>query len=489
MNDAPRAHFVDGLRVTALHLNHLQDSALAAAGDLREIVGLGRIGVGLRLIVDGATVTLTRGLAIAPDGSRIRLDEDTPVAVPDGTGPFGVRLTASTHDLEAARFADEPTIVFADVAVGVVDDATTPAAGPATLVIGSVSRTGSDLEATQPPELFVPPGNHGHSGAFFLDGSGRWRFDGVALTGTGKVGPPGPPGGPGPPGPQGDPGPGGPSGEAGQPGADGAAGAAGPTGATGAVGPQGLQGEPGPPGPAGEPGPQGEPGAAGETGASGPPGAAGETGPPGPRGPQGDPGPTGEPGPQGPLGPAGERGAKGDAGEPGAIGPQGEVGPPGAVGPQGEAGPPGPAFDLAVLKGLSWEPVKPVKPAQARKLLQEIRFAFDRRLDPRPLEGRSAQVVTAWFSPAQPTAPAQVVRGEAKVDGESVLWTIDPNALGQVLELSVQVGATVLFDLNCDFVLDEKNGLPASACSSPLVGAHLPRPGGILRTWLQIEAG
>ena len=53
MIDAPRAHFVDGLRVTALHLNHLQDSALAAASDLREIVGLGRIGIGLRLLVDG----------------------------------------------------------------------------------------------------------------------------------------------------------------------------------------------------------------------------------------------------------------------------------------------------------------------------------------------------------------------------------------------------------------------------------------------------
>ena len=61
MIDAPRANFVDGLRVTALHLNHLQDSALAAAEDLREIVGLGRIGIGLRLVVEGGAVTLSRG--------------------------------------------------------------------------------------------------------------------------------------------------------------------------------------------------------------------------------------------------------------------------------------------------------------------------------------------------------------------------------------------------------------------------------------------
>ena len=91
MSDAPRANFVDGLRVTALHLNHLQDSALAATRDLREIVGLGRIGLGLRLLTSGGagggTVVVTPGVALAPDGSPLRLDEETPVVFP-GDGEF-----------------------------------------------------------------------------------------------------------------------------------------------------------------------------------------------------------------------------------------------------------------------------------------------------------------------------------------------------------------------------------------------------------------
>ena len=268
MIDAPRAHFVDGLRVTALHLNHLQDSALAAAEDLREIVGLGRVGVGLRLLVDGGAVTLSRGLAIAPDGSRIRLDEDTPVTLPDGDGPFAVRITAASHDLEAARIGDEPTILFGDSTVEVVG-ADAAAAGLSTIELGSVSRSGDGVSADQPDALFVPPGNHGHSGAFFQDASGRWRFDGVAIGGAAEAGPPGPPGAPGA---QGDPGPAGPQGEPGPTGADGAPGAdgaAGPTGPTGPVGPAGPQGELGPAGPQGDPGPPGDAGPAGEAGPAG----------------------------------------------------------------------------------------------------------------------------------------------------------------------------------------------------------------------------
>ena len=56
-----------------------------------------------------------------------------------------------------------------------------------------------------------------------------------------------------------------------------------------------------------------------------------------------------------------------------------------------------------------------------------------------------------------------------------------------MLDAVTQTGGTVLLDLNCDFVLD-RDGLPVSACSAQLAGGKpLPRPGGILRTWLQIR--
>jgi hypothetical protein len=155
-------------------------------------------------------------------------------------------------------------------------------------------------------------------------------------------------------------------------------------------------------------------------------------------------------------------------------------------GQEGPVGPPGPAFDLAVLRRLSWRPETPQRLATARNTLGGMSFDFDRDLDPAPLERRNAQVVTAWFSRPSATEPVRMVRGTAAIQGNRVIWTCDPNDMGIVLELSTQTGALLLLDLNCDFVLDTR-GQPASACSSTLVGAHLPRPGGILRTWLQIQ--
>lgn len=333
MIDAPRARFVDGLRVTALHLNHLQDSALGAAGDLREIVGLGRIGIGLRLLVDGTTLTVSRGLAIAPDGSRIRLDEDAPVVVPAGDGPFTVRLAASSHDLEAARLGDEATIVFADTLVELTDPSTVPAVNPSALVIGTVRRESDALVAEQPAELFVAPGDHGHSGQFFQDASGRWRWDGVAIGGSGSVG---------------------------------------------------------------------------------------STG-----------------------------------------------------------------LDLTVLKGLSWEPRQAIPFDRAGEVLRELAFVFDRNLDPSRAEGREGQIVTAWFLAEAPLSSALVIRGRVKIGDNQVVWSAIDDDIRLVIQRVRQQPATVLLDLNCDFVIDEA-GRPVSACSSTLVDVHLPRPGGILRAWLLI---
>src|SRR5205085_2921510 len=112
-------------------------------------------------------------------------------------------------------------------------------------------------------------------------------------------------------------------------------------------------------------------------------------------------------------------------------------------------------------------------------------FTFDRDLDPGPLDGRAAMVVTAWFWTDQPTDTARAVRGTVKIDGGRVVWAIDPNALGTVLEASTQPGGILTLDLNCDYVLD-RDGQPVSSCAG-LVGKQLPRPGGILRTWYLIR--
>ena len=500
MSDAPRAQFMDGLRVTALHLNHLQTAALRAARDLREIVGFGQVGAGLRLIVDGGAVTLTPGLGFTSGGASIRIEEDAPISLPPGDGSFRISLRASSHDLEGARVGDQPTIIFDDTLIEVVDASSATSADPDLLVIGQVDVAGGAPTVTQDASLFMAPAGHGHSGQFFQDARGRWRFDGRALAGGGGAGAPGPPG---PPGAQGAQGAQGQQGEQGIPGTQGAAGEPGPLGSAGQPGAPGPQGEPGVPGQAGIPGPPGGPGPQGEVGPPGPqgePGTAAEVGAPGPAGepgPAGPPGPAGEagaPGEVGASGPAGDAGPPGIPGLPGPTGPPGEAGLPGQPGARGDVGPAGPpgtgaGFDIAVLKELSWDPFAslPARPA-VDQMLKGLVFVFDRPIQPDMIKRSSRQVVEVWLRLNEPATQVRALSGFAAAEGDSVVWRVDDKDVGTVINFASKLGGTVVIDLNCDVVLDEL-GQPASSCWTSLFAGHLPRPGGIMRTWLQMVPG
>ena len=240
MTESQKTRFVDGLRVTPLHLNHSQATAEQAVRDLRGVVGLGKIGYGFRLVLseDAAQVTLSPGLAFSPSGLRLALDEGVTLTVPEGTGPFSVVLRAENHDEPSARLDELATVIYEDTAVEVAAGEIAPDADA--LVVGTLERGDDEaLSVGQDGQLFLAPAYHGHTGAFFQDELGFWRFDGRALLvdedgNTGPAGPPGaqgPQGDPGPegaegrPGPQGDPGPAGTAGRAGSSGAGGRRGA------------------------------------------------------------------------------------------------------------------------------------------------------------------------------------------------------------------------------------------------------------------------
>src|SRR5687767_14903685 len=100
MTDIPGTRFVDGLRVRPVHLNHLQSVLAKGLDDLRRVTGTGRVGAGLRLVVEGDAVQLTAGLGFTPSGHPVRRDEATTVTVPDGTDPtpVGVRAVSRPDD-------------------------------------------------------------------------------------------------------------------------------------------------------------------------------------------------------------------------------------------------------------------------------------------------------------------------------------------------------------------------------------------------------
>ncbi len=357
MADDARSQFVEGLRVTAGHLQHLQDRLRDAVADLRRTVGLRRIAWGLRVTLDGTALQVSAGVAFSPSGVRLALD--SAVALAGAQAGQRVVLRASNADSAALRVGNTPTVIsLLTQATLEADDGSD--VGPDALVIASLQAGEGAATVQQAASLFAATGAHSHSGEHRQDADGRWYYDGAPLVGSagppGPVGPAGPPGADGaagapglagdtgPPGAPGDTGPPGPAGEAGPPGPPGPSDGAGPPGPAGEAGPPGAPGEAGPPGPAGDAGPAGaagEAGPAGAAGEAGTPGAAGEAGPPGPAGEAGPPGPAGETGPPGPAGEAGVAGAVGAAGEPGPAGERGADGAPGAAGAAGERGEPG----------------------------------------------------------------------------------------------------------------------------------------------------
>ncbi len=72
----------DGLRITTEHMDHLQGSFHSALQDIREILGLGKVYYGFKIIPrDAHTITVQPGLAFDFQGNRIVCDEPKDVEV------------------------------------------------------------------------------------------------------------------------------------------------------------------------------------------------------------------------------------------------------------------------------------------------------------------------------------------------------------------------------------------------------------------------
>jgi hypothetical protein len=446
----PYTRFVDGLRVTPRHLNHLQDALYQAILDLRHTVGTGRIAYGMRLQVHEGVLTLSPGVAFDIEAHRLAVDEPAAIELPATGTSFQIALACEGFDEPVLRVKEAGTLYSSRTVIAAVPEGEPPPQHA--LVIGSVTRSGETLVIQQVAELFATASEHHHSGQHFRDAEGLWRFDGPALEGP-----------PGPPGPQGP------------------TGAPGPSGASGA---QGERGEPGTAGPAGAQGPQGPQGATGAPGLAGPQGiqgAQGAAGAQGLPGPQGQAGPQGLPGPQGPTGTQGLTGAQGQAGT------QGVAGPRGLPGTQGEPGV-GLDPDPTLIERLSWDPFK-VQPLDTLlELLSVLSFEWNRPLDPRSVTRAQVGMVSVRFQGDAKSAPTVELFGDVSLKTASLRWS--PTADLRLLRESVEQRAIVFIDVRCDYIFDER-GRPVSGNASRFAGidAGPLAPGGIFSTWIAFAAG
>src|SRR5258706_266697 len=241
-----RTQFLDGLRVTADHMQHMQDRLREAVVDLRRTVGLGRIAWGLHVETNNGAVSIQPGVAFAPSGVRLNIDAPASVNIPDGVGPWRVVLRAEESDRESLRVGNQATLIALTTTPSVETDDDSEI-GPDALEIASITKKNAGFKAEQDSALFVAAGNHSHSGNFVQDEFGHWHYDGPKLAGKagdkgdeGEKGDKGDPGQPGDPGAKGDKGDPGLKGDKGDPGTTGDKGDPGVKGDKGDRGEQGI---------------------------------------------------------------------------------------------------------------------------------------------------------------------------------------------------------------------------------------------------------
>lgn len=187
-----RVAFLDGMRISREHLEHLQSYLQLAVLQLRETVGEGKVSHGLKAELEEGNLKVSPGLALDAFGRPLALEKARTIAIPPGDA---VQYAVLAHDLRYGEFFKGfPTIItdhvkleFRDVAPPYADGAVRFAelrpAPAATATSTSLSAT-----STAPAKLLVQSGawylaplDHGHSGRFVTDAQARMRYDGHPL--------------------------------------------------------------------------------------------------------------------------------------------------------------------------------------------------------------------------------------------------------------------------------------------------------------------
>src|SRR4029079_9074989 len=178
MAEDAHTHFVDGLRVTAEHLEHMQDRLHDALLDFRRAVGLGRVIWGLRAVLDGATVKIEPGCAFSPNG--VRLSVDAPETLNVDALPARLGLRATNSDKASLRGGNEKTLITQKTSVAVeTDDG--KAVDDDAFIVGTLAAVDGKTTLVQNEAFFVAAGNHRHTGTHFQDEQGRWHYDGAPI--------------------------------------------------------------------------------------------------------------------------------------------------------------------------------------------------------------------------------------------------------------------------------------------------------------------
>jgi len=122
----------------------------------------------------------------------------------------------------------------------------------------------------------------------------------------------------------------------------------------------------------------------------------------------------------------------------------------------------------------------------ALNLLGEIRLNWSQQLNPSVVKLFGASIATIWSVPESGIFPVRPIENRAGLDGQTLV--LRASAQQQVMsELRELGGGTIIIDINCEFLRDEKDQ-PASSSLGPLMfgSAAGLTAGGLMRLWITV---
>lgn len=185
--DEAGTRFLDGMRVATEHMRHLQQTSVDRARQLRAALGTGGVAHGYKtepLAEPGAAgqVSVSPGLAIDGHGRPLVLDAATTLAVPTGR-----HWLVAMYTLRSSLLVGGVPTLLAN-AVTLQARPLPPPYADGAVAFAELSHAGESFELQQKGEWYLPPLQHSHSGGFYTDAAGRWRYDGAVVNGGAGAG-------------------------------------------------------------------------------------------------------------------------------------------------------------------------------------------------------------------------------------------------------------------------------------------------------------
>jgi hypothetical protein len=187
-----RVNFYDGMRVRKEHLEHLQNTLNDAIQDIRVTIGMGRVCWGLNATLkDGNRINVSAGLAFDRGGNRIFVE--TPVVIPitfeaeQEVAYLYIRYKAIEKSIQDGIV----TIISDSYELSLEPDALTEESDAVLLAI--IRRSPAAEFTIDLSEVsYLVPSRHRHTGRYYPDTKGDWRFDGEELEAAPQPSPPAP---------------------------------------------------------------------------------------------------------------------------------------------------------------------------------------------------------------------------------------------------------------------------------------------------------